>query len=152
MATSCWKRRLKGDGQAVELEVDEVAGGVAGLAASGDVGTAGLLDGDGDCERGIVSLIELFGEWEGRKNVRMGTLKQLAPMRSSPLLQQASFWPLPHMASEAWESAETLVLPSEAPWGAAKATAATEAMRRDLKKAILVDWVGLVGKGLKKRM
>jgi hypothetical protein len=37
-----------------------------------------------------------------------------------------------------------LVLPSEAPWGEAKATAATEAMRRVLKKAILVDWVGLV--------
>ena len=42
--------RLKGDGQAVELEVDEVAGGVASLAAGGDVGAAGLLDGDGDCE------------------------------------------------------------------------------------------------------
>jgi ubiquinone biosynthesis protein UbiJ len=40
-------RRL--DGQAVELEVDEVALGVASLAAGGDVGTAGLLDGDGDC-------------------------------------------------------------------------------------------------------
>ena len=79
-------------------------------------------------------------EW----NVRTGTLRQLAPMRSSPLLQQASFWPLPHMASEDCLLAETLVLPSEAPWGAAKATAATEAMRRDLKKAILVDWVGLV--------
>lgn len=46
--------RLKGDGQAVELEVDEVAGGVAGLAASSDVGTASLLDGDGDCERGLL--------------------------------------------------------------------------------------------------
>jgi hypothetical protein len=42
-------RRLKGDGEAVELEVDEVARGVAGLAAGGDVGAAGLLDGDGDC-------------------------------------------------------------------------------------------------------
>jgi hypothetical protein len=42
-------RRLEGDGQAVELEVDEVALGVASLAAGGDVGTAGLLDGDGDC-------------------------------------------------------------------------------------------------------
>ena len=42
-------RRLKGKGQAVELDVDEVAEGVAGLAARGDVGTAGLLDGDGDC-------------------------------------------------------------------------------------------------------
>lgn len=43
------EKRLKGDGEAVGLEVDEVALGVAGLAASGDVGTAGLLDGDGDC-------------------------------------------------------------------------------------------------------
>jgi hypothetical protein len=43
-------RRLKGQGQAVELDVDEVAEGVAGLAARGDVGTAGLLDGDGDCD------------------------------------------------------------------------------------------------------
>ena len=42
-------RRLKRDGQAVELEVDEVAGGVASLAAGGDVGAAGLLDGDGHC-------------------------------------------------------------------------------------------------------
>ena len=42
-------RRLEGDGEAVELEVDEVARGVAGLAAGGDVGAAGLLDGDGDC-------------------------------------------------------------------------------------------------------
>jgi hypothetical protein len=42
-------RRLKGDGEAVELEVDEVALGVAGLAAGGDVGAAALLDGDGDC-------------------------------------------------------------------------------------------------------
>ena len=71
-------------------------------------------------------------------------LKQLAPMRSSPLLQQASFWPLPHTASEAMVLPLTSVLPEEAPWGEAKATAATEAMRRDLKKAILVDWVGLV--------
>jgi hypothetical protein len=45
---SSWER-LKGDGKAVELEVDEVALGVAGLAACGDVGAAGLLDGDGDC-------------------------------------------------------------------------------------------------------
>jgi hypothetical protein len=42
-------RRLKRDGEAVELNVDEVADGVAGLAASSDVGTAGLSDGDGDC-------------------------------------------------------------------------------------------------------
>lgn len=41
--------RLEGEGQAVELEVDEVAGGIAGLAARGDVGAAGLLDGDGHC-------------------------------------------------------------------------------------------------------
>jgi hypothetical protein len=40
-------RRLEGKSQAVELDVDEVAEGVAGLAARGDVGTAGLLDGDG---------------------------------------------------------------------------------------------------------
>ena len=43
-------RRLERDGQAVELEVDEVALGVAGLAAGGDVGAAGLLDGDGHCD------------------------------------------------------------------------------------------------------
>jgi len=42
-------RRLEGDREAVELEVDEVALGVAGLAAGGNVGAAGLLDGDGDC-------------------------------------------------------------------------------------------------------
>lgn len=46
---SSWER-LKGDGKAVELEVDEVALSIASLAACGDVGTAGLLDGDGDCE------------------------------------------------------------------------------------------------------
>jgi hypothetical protein len=40
-----------------------------------------------------------------------------------------------------------LVLPSEAPWGEARATAATEAMRRVLKKAILVDWVWFGKKG-----
>lgn len=43
-------RRLKRDGNAVGLEVDEVAVGGAGLAAGGDVGAAGLLDGDGDWE------------------------------------------------------------------------------------------------------
>ena len=43
-------KRLKGDGEAVGLKVDEVALGVAGLAAGGDVGAAGLLDGDGDCK------------------------------------------------------------------------------------------------------
>ena len=49
------RKRLKRDGKAVGLEVEEVALGVAGLAAGGDVGTAGLLDGDGDCEERIVS-------------------------------------------------------------------------------------------------
>ena len=74
-------------------------------------------------------------------------LKQLRPMRSSPLLQQAIFWPLPHLGELSWAEALTSVFLSEAPWGAAKATAATEAMRRDLKKAILivlVVWEGLV--------
>ena len=79
----------------------------------------------------------------------MGMLKQLRPMRSSPLLQQAIFWPLPHLGSLDWESISTFLLLSEAPpWGAARTTAATEAMRRDLKKAILVDWVGFGWKGL----
>lgn len=41
-------RRLERKGQAVELDVDEVADGVAGLAARGDVRAASLLDGDGD--------------------------------------------------------------------------------------------------------
>ena len=45
------RKRLKRDGKAVGLEVEEVALGVAGLAAGGDVGTAGLLDGDGDYSR-----------------------------------------------------------------------------------------------------
>lgn len=75
-------------------------------------------------------------------DLRMGMLKQLAPMRSSPLLQQASFWPLPHWAAASVSVMPTLVLWSEAPWGAAKATAATEAMRRDLKKAILLIGFG----------
>ena len=52
MITGCCLRlrreRLKRDGKAVGLKVEEVAVGVAGLAAGGDVGTAGLLDGDGD--------------------------------------------------------------------------------------------------------
>jgi len=47
-------KRLKRDGDAVGLEVEEVAVGVAGLAAGGDVGAAGFLDGDGDCRK-IVS-------------------------------------------------------------------------------------------------
>ena len=55
MSSCSVARRLKGDGEAVELEVDEVALGVAGLAAGGDVGAAGLLDGDGDCWKWIVS-------------------------------------------------------------------------------------------------
>jgi len=46
--------RLKGDGEAVELEVDEVAAGITGLAACGDVGAASLLDGNGDCERELL--------------------------------------------------------------------------------------------------
>ena len=41
--------RLKRDGKAVGLDVDEVALGVASLAACSDVGTASLLDGDSDC-------------------------------------------------------------------------------------------------------
>ena len=70
-------------------------------------------------------------------------LKQLRPMRSSPLLQQATFWPLPQTGAESWPSISTFLLLSEAPpWGAAKATAATEAMRRDLMKAILLVVVG----------
>lgn len=44
------KKRLKRDGKAVGLEVDEVAVGVASRAASGDIGAASLLDRDGDCE------------------------------------------------------------------------------------------------------
>ena len=86
----------------------------------------------------LVSILGLLG---GSVNERMGTLRQFRPMRSSPLLQQAIFWPLPHLASPDWESTETLVFLSEAPW--ARATAATEAMMRDLKKAIL-KVVGLV--------
>jgi hypothetical protein len=46
-------RRLKGQGQAVELDVDEVAHGVAGLAAGGDVGAAGLLDWHADWNVGV---------------------------------------------------------------------------------------------------
>jgi hypothetical protein len=45
--------RLKRDGKAVGLKVDEVALGITSLAASSDVGTASLLDGDsedGDAE------------------------------------------------------------------------------------------------------
>ena len=57
-------RRLEGDGEAVELEVDEVAGGVAGLAAGGDVGAAGLLDGDGDCEVAVLVWLDYFGGWD----------------------------------------------------------------------------------------
>ena len=45
------RKRLKRDGKAVGLEVDEVAGGVASRAASSDVGTASLLDGDSDYSR-----------------------------------------------------------------------------------------------------
>ena len=61
-------KRLKGDGEAVELEVDEVALGVAGLAAGGDVGAAGLLDGDGDCwrERLLVDWFGFGGREDGR--------------------------------------------------------------------------------------
>lgn len=49
MTAKLRRARLKGEGQAVELEVDEVAGGVTSLAACGDVGAASLLDGNGDC-------------------------------------------------------------------------------------------------------
>jgi hypothetical protein len=82
-------KRLKGDGKAVGLKVDEVAVGIAGLAAGGDVGTAGLLDGDGDCDV-IVSMC-CFTSKRCEESVRMGTLRQFRPMRSSPLLQQAIF-------------------------------------------------------------
>ena len=72
--------------------------------------------------------------------LRMGTLKQLRPMRSSPLLQQAILEPLPHCWLLSELETSTFLLPSEAPdWGAAKATAATEAMKRVLKKAIVDD-------------
>ena len=73
--------------------------------------------------------------------LRMGMLKQLRPMRSSPLLQQATLEPLPQAFSEVLESISTFLLPSEAPdWGTAKATAAMEATMRVLMKAIVDDW------------
>lgn len=75
----------------------------------------------------------------------MGTFRQLRPMRSSPLLQQAIFWPLPQTAASSLLEAEISVLWSEAPW--ATATAATEAMTRVLKKAIV-----MVGELLKARV
>ena len=56
------KKRLKRDGKAVELKVDEVARSIAGGAASGDVGAAGLLDGDSDwgcCQFLVLIWIEL---------------------------------------------------------------------------------------------
>lgn len=58
------RARLKGDGQAVELEVDEVAAGVTGLAACGDVGAASLLDGNGDCEDDCQFEMPLIGREE----------------------------------------------------------------------------------------
>jgi hypothetical protein len=62
MATAKLTRvRLKGEGQAVELEVDEVAGGVTSLAACGDVGAASLLDGNGDCRRMLVVIEQVDG-------------------------------------------------------------------------------------------
>jgi hypothetical protein len=63
---------------------------IAGLAASSDVGTASLLDGNGDCEL-IVSWNVLKEPNRLGSHIRMGMLKQLRPMRSSPLLQQAIF-------------------------------------------------------------
>jgi len=54
------RQRLKRNGQAVELEVDEVALGVAGLAAGGNVGAAGLLDGDGHCRSSLASIAIFF--------------------------------------------------------------------------------------------
>jgi hypothetical protein len=78
-------------------------------------------------------------------------LKQFNPIRSSSLLQQAIFWPLPQMGAPDCESTLTLVFLSEAPpCGAARAEMAMEAMRRVLMKAIfefefefeLVEWVG----------
>jgi hypothetical protein len=54
MVTAKLRRaRSKGEGQAVELEVDEVAGGITSLAACGDVGAASLLDGNGDCRETV---------------------------------------------------------------------------------------------------
>jgi hypothetical protein len=47
-------------------------------------------------------------------SLRMGTLKQLRPIRSSPLLQQAIFWPLPHLAALSWPEISIFLLPSEA--------------------------------------
>jgi len=120
---------------------------IAGLAASSDVGTASLLDGDGDCGL-IVSWVVIL-ELDRPMDIRMGTLRQLRPMRSSPLLQQAIFWPLPHLGELSWPETLTSVFLSEAPWGAAKATAATEAMMRDLKKAILIELV-LFGGGVER--
>ena len=65
-------------------------------------------------------MIEERVDEAGSGGLRMGTLKQLRPMRSSPLLQQESFWPLPQTALDSLLSMPTLVLPSEAPpWGAA---------------------------------
>ena len=95
--------------------------------------------------REVVSDVYQRKDGSGSGGLRMGTLKQLRPMRSSPLLQQAILEPLPHLASLEEESISTFLLPSEAPdWGTAKATAATEAMMRVFKKAIVDDWLVLV--------
>jgi hypothetical protein len=62
--------RLKRKSKAVELNVDEVTDGVAGLAARGDVGTAGLLDGDGDCD---VAVSNKFMNGNGAADFKEGT-------------------------------------------------------------------------------
>ncbi len=77
--------RLKRDGNAVGLEVDGVALGVTVWQQAATLEPQACLMG----------------------MARMGTMRQFRPMRSSPLLQQAIFWPLPHLGAPDWESTST---------------------------------------------
>jgi hypothetical protein len=93
MVTAKLRRvRLKGEGQAVELEVDEVAGGVTSLAACGDVGAASLLDGNGDCGKILVVIKQIEGRWIHTNGdaQAVGTDEVLAAVAAGELLAVAA--------------------------------------------------------------
>jgi hypothetical protein len=78
----------------------------------------------------------------------MGTLRQFKPRRLLPLLQQDSFWPLPHWAPLCWpltSASEVYEVGGEVGAAEAERTAAARTMNL-VKDAIVMELIGGVSK------
>jgi len=68
----------------------------------------------------------------------MGTLRQFRPSRLLPLLQQESFWPLPHWAPLCWLSTSASVVYEVGAVGAAEAERTAAARTMNLVREAIV--------------